>query len=257
MSFYLKYYFKAKTKYQVHSPFVFDFIENILEDERDYYFFNTIENYRKNLLSSSTKLKGTGSKAIFIKKRVVRTAVSKRVGQLLFKIANHYKPKRIVELGTSLGISTLYLATPNSKSTTITIEKHPQIGALTQKFFTNLGVKNIEILTGVYEINYQKTLEQVGQPNLVYFNASLSAIELITCFEKGVGDIKPDSIFIISKPYFTKERAANWEKIKTYPVVKLTIDLYQLGIIFFRAEQKEVEHFSLISAWKKPWAILF
>jgi hypothetical protein len=37
--------------------------------------------------------------------------------------------------------------------------------------------------------------------------------------------------------------------------VKLSIDLYDLGFLFLRSEQKEVAHFKLIESRKKPWAI--
>ena len=44
---YLSFYFSAKTKYGIHSPFVFAFIEEILENESNYYSFLAIEHIRK------------------------------------------------------------------------------------------------------------------------------------------------------------------------------------------------------------------
>ena len=36
---------------------------------------------------------------------------------------------------------------------------------------------------------------------------------------------------------------ASWEAIKIHNDVKLTIDVYKLGIVFFRQEQLEKENF--------------
>ena len=251
LSNYLKYYSKAKTKYQVHSPFVFDFVENIVEDDRYYYAFDTIEAQRKNLLLNKKKLQGENGEIVL--KKLLEKAISKSEGRLLFKIINLYKPEQILALGTSLYISALYLAAPNSKSKVTALEPYPQMSLLARKY-PALNLKNLEILTGSYDVNLHSATKETNL-NLVYFDPSFPTSELITYFEKSMAYALPNSIFVIGRPYANEERAASWSNIKMHAKVKLTIDLYQLGIVFFRAEQKEVAHFALISAWKKPWAI--
>ena len=65
----------------------------------------------------------------------------------------------------------------------------------------------------------------------------------------------PNAVFIFRSPYASKETQAFWELIKKHEKVRLSIDIYDLGFLFFRSEQKEVAHYQLIESWKKPWAI--
>ena len=63
---YFNYRLSAKTRYEVHSPFVFSFINDILRDQRHYYAFDEIEHLRSNLLADESTITvedfGAGSK---------------------------------------------------------------------------------------------------------------------------------------------------------------------------------------------------
>lgn len=117
---YLSFYFSAKTKYGIHSPFVFAFIEEILENESNYYSFLAIEHIRKKIEKNSSEIivndLGAGSKKIKTAKRKISTIAKtslqeKKMAQILFKMINYYQlSDNVVELGTSLGITTAYLA---------------------------------------------------------------------------------------------------------------------------------------------------
>ena len=50
---YLRYYFTASNGkgHGIHSPFVFDFVKNILNDKRHFYAYSQIENLRQQLLN--------------------------------------------------------------------------------------------------------------------------------------------------------------------------------------------------------------
>ncbi|MFT6322027.1 MAG: hypothetical protein ACJAT4_002962 [Granulosicoccus sp.] len=136
---YLQFYSVADTKYQVHSPFVFDFALNVLEDDREYYVFRTAEHLRKIIERNSTKIKttdfGAGSTSGNEKEKTIgsiaKNAASKKWQcQTLFRLVNFYKPKTMLELGTSLGISTIYQASAAMNSKFITLEGDPQIAKL-------------------------------------------------------------------------------------------------------------------------------
>ena len=109
----------------VHSPFVFDFIIHVLNDKKKYDCYPKIESVRKQLLKNNNTIEvedfGAGSAVIPFKNRMVKDIAAsslkkKKYAQLLFRVAKYYDSKTIVELGTSFGISTSYLASPNSNS---------------------------------------------------------------------------------------------------------------------------------------------
>src|ERR1700754_634556 len=118
---YLHYYFTAANGkgHGIHSPFVFDFILNVLNDRVAYPDYAAVEGLRRRLRGDGTLLEiedlGAGSAWKAPRQRSVgditrRAAKPAKLGQLLYRVARYYRPVRVVELGTSLGFSTAYLA---------------------------------------------------------------------------------------------------------------------------------------------------
>jgi len=70
----------------MHSPFVFDFIINVLNDDREFYAFQQIENSLK----------------------IAR--IEKKFNRLLFRMVDYYQPKNIISIGNNNSIQTQYLA---------------------------------------------------------------------------------------------------------------------------------------------------
>ena len=147
---FVKYYFRAQTKYNVHSPFVYEFTERVLEDERWFYAFDEIELVREFMLKDQRKISiidlGAGSQVDNKKKRSISSlsrysANRAFVCQMLFKIVDLYKPRTMLELGTSLGISSQYQAAASLNGTLITIEGCPNIAHFGQRQFQNDEIK--------------------------------------------------------------------------------------------------------------------
>lgn len=63
---YIKYFNQSLTSYDVHSPFLFDFITHVLNDNRYFNAFGEIEAVRKHLLKNTSVIEiedlGAGSK---------------------------------------------------------------------------------------------------------------------------------------------------------------------------------------------------
>src|SRR6202035_4411033 len=103
----------------IHSPFVYEFVTEVLNDRRSYYSYEKIEEVKKNLLQDERSLPvkdfGTGSTQTSVSKKkisdVAKKAVStQKFGRLLFRLSNYYQAETIIEMGSSLGVSTAYLA---------------------------------------------------------------------------------------------------------------------------------------------------
>jgi predicted O-methyltransferase YrrM len=144
----------------VHSPFVFDFIIHVLNDKKKYPCFPKIEALREQLLNDNTTIEvedfGAGSAVIPFKNRKVKDIAAsslkkKKYAQLLFRIANYYHTKNIVELGTSFGISTCYLASSNVESKVLTFEGSENIAKIALKNFDKAWLKNIELIKGNFD----------------------------------------------------------------------------------------------------------
>ena len=157
----------------MHSPFVFQFILHALNNQSRYEPLPEIEALRKQLLCDSRQLliedMGAGSRVASTKKRTVRQLAKsalkpKKYSQLLFRLVKHYQPVTIVELGTSLGITTSYLSIANPNARITTIEGSNAVAAIAEENFEKLGLKNIQLVVG----NFDNVLKNICDELLLY-----------------------------------------------------------------------------------------
>ena len=112
---YVLHSFTAKTLHGTHSPYVYDFLEQVVYNPYPFYVFDLIESFRAQLLLNQKSIYvndyGTGvSQLKKISTVANRSLKPARQAQLLFKTINYFKSKEIIEIGTSLGLTTMYLA---------------------------------------------------------------------------------------------------------------------------------------------------
>ncbi|MCW3070913.1 MAG: SAM-dependent methyltransferase [Bacteroidetes bacterium] len=250
---YLKYNRLKTNEHGIHSPFVFELYNHVFKNTSPYYAYSAVEGIRSRLSADKRILHvkdlGAGSghnqgKARSVQ-RILKTAVkSPKYSQLLFRLANHFQPDTILELGTSLGISTMYLAIARSKSTVITIEGCPETRQIALENFAGLELSNVRSLEGNFDTQLPELLKTLDTLNFVFFDGNHRKSATISYFEQCLEKVNNESIFIFDDIYWSKEMTEAWEIIKAHPKVKVTIDIFQLGIVFFRKEQVK-QHFVL------------
>ncbi len=263
---YLRYYARARTRYRVHSPFVFELVNEVLEDERYFYVFEDIERLRVNLSRDKRMLEvtdlGAGSHTTKSNQRsvqsIARSAVTpSRYTQFLFSLVHYLKPKTLLEMGTSLGISTLYQAKADGRAQVITLEGCPEIAAIAQENFKRLKANNIELMTGDFSNTLPQALSKMQRIDYVFFDGNHRKMATLNYFHQALKYAHEGSVFVFDDIYWSEEMMEAWEEIKAHPQVTLTIDIFYMGIVFFRKEQVTKEHFTLIDSWKKPWSMGF
>lgn len=248
---YLKYYFSSVSKHGVHSPFVFDLVVNVFEDKKIYTEYQQIEELRIKLTSSSqvidVKDYGAGSVINGSSKRKVgdiarNSAKSPKYGQLLFRLVKRFKPQNIVEIGTSLGISTLYQSLHFDGVKLITLEGCPQTAELAKANFKSLNVTNIKLVIGNFDESLESVLENLKSVDYVFFDGNHRKEPTIKYFEQCLEKTHNDTIFVFDDIHWSDEMEEAWKWIKNHKKVTVTIDLFFLGLVFFRKEQVK-QHF--------------
>lgn len=257
---YLYYYLTASHSkgHGIHSPFVFDFILNVLNNRANYSPPLEIESQRKSLLHDQTILEiedlGAGTRNKLSHKRSVaqlaKTSLkSKKYSQLLYRLVKHYQPQTIIELGTSLGITTSYLATANSNATVITIEGSKSIYQKAKENFRHLQLHNIQCYLGNFDVllpTIIKTLSEakgLSSIDLAYIDGNHRFTPTINYFHQVLQKKNDASILVFDDIHWSKEMEKAWEEIKTHPSVQYTIDIFFLGFVFFKKEFKEKQNF--------------
>ncbi len=234
----------------VHSPFVFDLLMNVIYNRNDFYCYRSIENVREQLLNSKkviSVIKQTGDRENKTSEKKVRQITkqfskSPKYTQLLFRLVNHFQPPQIIELGTSVGISTTYMATADSKIEVITMEENQEIAEIAKQNFKLLKLKNIEQKIGSFAHFLQYLLSK--NPNLyfVFFGENNCKQGTLNYFYLCLKNVNEASIFVFTDMYSSPEMKEAWDKIKDNNQVTVTIDLFFMGIVFFRKEQVK-QHF--------------
>lgn len=251
---YLKYWITASNGkgHGVHSPFVFDFINNVLNDKRVFDSFRFIENIRADLKNDHTKINvpdfGAGSRKQLNNKRKISAIAKsslkpKKFSQLLFRLVHYYKPQSILELGTSLGITTAYLSAANPSAHVITMEGAPEVAAVAKNNFRQLNLSNIEIIEGNFDDNLLPLINQLSSVDFAFIDGNHRKDPTLNYFYELLKITERTTILVFDDIHWSREMEAAWEEIKAHPSVTLTIDLFFIGLVFFRMEQKVKQDF--------------
>jgi predicted O-methyltransferase YrrM len=250
---YLTHRIKGKTKFYIHSPFIFSFINNVMHDKRRFYCFDDIKRLRvellQNKMSLSIKDLGAGNKKKGASERKISSitksaSIPEKYGKLLSHIVDYFRCTSILELGTCLGLSAAYLAGANSKATVFTLEGATPLADIAHKNFDRVHFKNIEIIKGDFSETLPKVLNKINTIDLAFIDGNHSYEPTINYFHQILAHITNDSILIFDDIHWSPQMHRAWKEICKHPKVTVTIDLFRFGIVFFRKEQAK-ENFIL------------
>ncbi|MEP7107875.1 MAG: class I SAM-dependent methyltransferase [Ferruginibacter sp.] len=251
---YLEYYLTASSGkgHCVHSPFVFDFIKNVLSHKKQYDCYTEIENQRKKLEKNKDLIDvedfGAGSGVISTNRRVVKDITNsslkpKKYAQLLFRMVQYYKPATIVELGTSFGITTSYLSFGNKNAKLYTCEGAGNIAAIARATFDSLQIKNIEMVEGDFAKTLPLLFSKIGSVDFAFIDGNHRKEPTIQYYQQLLKHSTASTIFVLDDIHWSAEMEAAWFIIQQHPAVTLTIDLFFIGLVFVNPEFKVKQHF--------------
>jgi predicted O-methyltransferase YrrM len=238
----------------MHSPFVFDFILNVLNNKSGYQAPAEIENLRAQLLTDKREIEiqemGAGSRTSSSNKRAVREIArsalkSKRLARVLFRLAKHYQPKNVIELGTSLGLTTAYISKAIPSFQIISVEGNPPTAAIAEENFQKLSCSNIRVIQGNFDTVLPAILDQFPVIDLAYIDGNHRYQPTINYFHQLLTKSDANTILVFDDIHWSDEMEKAWEEIKSHPSVQYTIDIFFLGFVFFRNEFKVKQDFSI------------
>lgn len=238
----------------VHSPFVYKLVENVFSSKHPFYAFEELNAIRKKFTEDETELEindmGAGSQKLSGSKRKVKDIAlygvsSKKQAELLFKLISYLKCETIIELGTSLGITTLYLSYANAGGHVFTLEGSESLVNFSRASFKDHKRDNITCIQGNFDQTLPKLLSELPSFDLLYLDGNHTYDASMRYFKMALEKRKDDSVIIFDDIYWSKEMTEAWEEIRDHSAVTLSIDCFYFGMIFFRNEQKQKEHFKL------------
>jgi len=253
---YISWYCTASNSkgHGTHSPFIFSFITKVLNDKTAYADYNSIELLRKQLRNDHTVLTiedfGAGSITDKSNLRTISSiaksaAKPKKFGQLLFRMVKYYEPRTILELGTSLGITSSYLSLGNPAAMVTTMEGATEVAAVARKNFTALGLQNISVMEGNFDDILAPVAQDLGSVDCCFIDGNHRREPTERYFQQLLPITHNDSILIFDDIHWSPEMEKAWGTIRNHPAVRCSVDLFFIGIVFFREEFHEKQHFSI------------
>ncbi len=252
---YLKHYFLSNNEYGIHSPFVFNLYTKVIRSDVLNNKIYDIELLRKKFLSDNRIFDikdygaGSGNENFRISRKcikdiVIRSSMKPRLCRLIGKLASNAKAKVILELGTSLGFSTMYLSAYCPNSSIYTIEGSEALYLLACDNFKKLNFNNIIAINDTFENVLDNLLQKIKQIDFILFDGNHRKIQTLNYFQKCLPYANEHSVFVFDDIYWSKEMSEAWNEIIKYTDVTISIDLFFVGIIFFRKGISK-QHFCL------------
>lgn len=253
---YLRYLFTAANGkgHGVHSPFVFEFITRVLNDNRRFYVFDGIEKIRMQLLSNHNSITiqdfGAGLRVAKTNTRKISDVAKSslkpsKYSQLLFRMIDYYGPEQIIELGTSLGITTAYLASANTAAKVTTFEGSKAIAQIARQNHGSLGLANISLLEGNFDEQLPQWIVNNKRLDFAFIDGNHLYKPTVAYFEALLDIVEDHSILVFDDIHWSKGMEEAWAQISGHPRVTLSIDLFFIGIVFFRKEFAQKQQVSI------------
>lgn len=250
---YADHFKKAKGRYRIHSPFVYDLLCNCIRSKGDAESYEgierVVEQLRKDRSVIPVKDLGAGSKwTRRSERRVDRIAkhsgCDKKSGRLLHRLAARFAEREALELGTSLGIGTMYLG-KGAKGKLHSIEGCPGSHSLASENLKKADVRNVEVHRGEFREVLKELLPSMNALDLVRIDGDHREAATLEYFELCMKKAHNDTLFIFDDIHWSKGMERAWQGLKDDPRVTLTLDLFSMGLVFLRSEQREPLHLKI------------
>lgn len=234
---YFSYWLDAVDEHSLHSPFYFDFYTRVVKKNKIGTPIEHAENLRAQLLKDQRYLSdpdlGSGSSS---KRQVSRMAQSSlsplSISSLYNDLIDYFKAKKVIELGTSFGINTLYLASKHDRSVT-TFEGSSDVAEIARLTFEFSGAKNIELIEGNIDSTLKYYLQTIRKFDLVLMDANHHYEPTLRYFNLLMPKLHESTVIILDDIHYSAEMAKAWTELKNHKLVYGSVDIFRCGILFF------------------------
>ena len=239
----------------IHSPFAFDLVSVVFRNKIDPDIVFSIEKIRNRLHSDLRSITvndlGAGSDKLKTSHRKVSdiarySAVPKKYGLLLSNMSKAFGKPIILEFGTSLGISTMYMAASCGNSMVVTMEGCRETSEIAEANFRDARLTNIRLINGSFESILPQVKSEKITPGLVFIDGNHRKEPVLRYFSQVADMSDNNSVVIVDDINYSREMADAWTMIKNHKNVTLSVDVFRMGIVFFR---KELNHINYVVSY--------
>lgn len=270
----LRWYRGASTRYDVHSPFLTEFIREVYDDDRYYTAFGTLRALRRywrrrpgrvRLTDHGAPSRTTRGPERSVASLVRANAIGDREGRLLFRLAVWLRPRRLLEFGTNAGISTAYLHAADTRARLDSVEGNPAVAELARETFGVVGAgPGLRLHVGTFNdwLATHLATHLTPQPDpattldLFFLDGDHRYQPTLDYVRALLPHRSPNAVFVIADIHWSADMERAWVELRELPEVTASVDLYHFGLLFFRPGLSG-PHLSLVRTRWKPWRVGF
>jgi predicted O-methyltransferase YrrM len=243
---YLLHRIRGKSRHGLHSPFVYRLVDEVIYDYKYKDIYNEIESMRTQLLSDNQVITvtdlGAGSHVNNNKQKKISGIAGNalkppKLAQLLYRLVKDLQPRNIIELGTCLGTTSLYLKNAATKAQLVTLEGCPETAGVASGVFKKAGVNDIKQVIGNFDDTLPGVIDRFDQLDFVFVDGNHQKDATLKYFEWCLPKVHENTLLIFDDIYWSEGMKEAWEMIKAHPQVTITIDLFWIGLVYFKKGQ--------------------
>ncbi|MBW6460127.1 MAG: class I SAM-dependent methyltransferase [Bacteroidales bacterium] len=245
----------SSTRYNIHSPYLYSLIDQVICDQNRIPEIAPVELLRRQCLRSDEVILKTdyGAGAVAQEKQTYPVKLSALAGKSLtkpskarrlFRLARFLRAGRILEIGTSLGITTAYLALSDRNVNVVTLEGCPELSRKAKEHFLQLGLHNVELLTGPFSETLVPALHRLGKVDLVYIDGHHRGNAMLDYFDQCLPFTTNETVIVFDDIRFSLDMEKAWKTVCQRQEVRASFDFFNAGWVLFRKELSR-QHFRL------------
>ncbi|PZD79516.1 hypothetical protein [Mesonia sp. K7] len=218
---YPKFWWKSKNQHGVHSPFVYQLVTQCFYDKNPVENQAPIQQFHQDLSTSKN-----------IDHQTKKSLISLPQAYFLNRVAHYFHIKYALEIGNSLGMESQSFAQSGIERLQVFTEVNTYSEFIKEKLKAEQKIEWHPIQT------LEKQLGNSEEKyDLVFIHTENQFERSKNHFEQILPHLHNDSLVIFDNLYLSAEMQELWSYIKNHPKVKVTIDSFYFGFVFFREEQ--------------------
>ncbi|MCK5135727.1 MAG: class I SAM-dependent methyltransferase [Bacteroidales bacterium] len=215
----------------IHPPYLFSFVHDVVFNTPGTDIPHEISEMHRNLWKDRTMI-GERTVGSF----VCGSSVSPRYGELLFRITRWFCPDMILELGTGLGVSTMYLGQGYPGVPLHSIEGNTERAAFAAQLVCRCHLEQVSIHWGDLDRKLEEILPQLDGRFVAFVDANHSyepTIRYVRAILEKAGD---EAVIIMDDIYWSRGMSRAWKEVISWPGISVSIDLFHMGILLLRKD---------------------
>lgn len=232
---YWRFYRSARTRFDLHSTFLSTWLSAVIDNDQWFYAFDDLPRW---LAKQGAPLRRADRPAIALGQLLFKIIVAAAPRNMAFCLPANYIPLYLSQRALGARDNAVCSMPP---MTDPRLQQLPAVGQAARLLHDE-----------------QSLLDWLaGQGGLALLVVDAQSWEKASpgFFAQLLQYMAPDGQVIVLNNHANPSADACWETWRELPTVTQSVDLFSLGVLFFRADFKSRRHWSFVPFVKKPWRI--